>query len=151
MNRNTCLITAFILFLNFSFAHAQETSTTKNSPGTEIVKLTKEEFEKNIYNLKEGEKAIYKGKIPCIIDFYADWCRPCRMLNPILEELLTEYNGKIRIYKINIDEQRALAQQFEVTSIPTLLLFPKKGRPAMIKGLPSKDELKSYIDQYLKP
>lgn len=123
-----------------------------SKPKYEIVKLTKDQFEKMIYHpAKDGDNATYKGKVPCIVDFYADWCRPCKMLSPILQELLNEYDGKILIYKVNIDEEKALAAEYNIKSIPTLLLFPRKDRPAMIQGLMGKDELKKYIEEYMKP
>jgi len=129
--------------------------TTKNAETDkrfEVVKLTQAEFEKKIYDpLKDGDSAVYKGKKPCIVDFYADWCRPCKMLSPILEELYRDYKGKIIVYKVNVDEQKTLASQYGISSIPTLLLFAVNKKPASIKGYVGKEELKKYIEQYLKP
>lgn len=146
-------ISRFILLLlmtvSISMALPAQTAD-KTKPA--MPKLTKEEFEKKIYDpVKDGDKAVYKGKIPCIVDFYADWCRPCKMLHPILEEIEKEYAGKVLIYKVNVDEQKALASLYGISSIPTLLLFPRKDKPAMIKGLVSKEELVKYIEEYLKP
>jgi thioredoxin 1 len=154
MMKNNCLI-IFTLFL-FAFSLQTVGQTTGNSTTVEnkyeVVKLTQAEFEKMIYNpLKDGDSAVYKGRKPCIVDFYADWCRPCKMLSPILEELYRDYKGKIIVYKVNVDEQKALASQYGISSIPTLLLFAVNKKPASIKGYVGKEELKKYIEQYLKP
>lgn len=117
----------------------------------EIPKLTTDEFYKKVFDPSQGEKATYKGKIPCIVDFYADWCRPCRMMQPILEEIQKEYEGKIIIYKVNVDQEKALATAFQVTGIPMLLFVPKKGQSVAAKGFLSKEELIKYIETYLKP
>lgn len=145
------IIVLIAIFPSLSVAQ-KESAKIPEEKKFEIVKLTKEEFEKKIYDpVKDGDAAVYKGDIPCIIDFYADWCRPCKLLSPILEELYREYDGKIIVYKVNVDEQKALASIFGITSIPTLFLFPLKQKPFSVKGLLPKEEIKKYIDQYLKP
>lgn len=142
------LALAFLTFQTEIYAQPQKDTKKK----TEIRKLTKEEFEKTVYDpAKDGDKAVYKGKTPCIIDFYADWCRPCKVLSPILEELQEEYKGKIIIYKVNTDEQRELAQLYGISAIPTLFFFPKNEKPVVMRGAPSKEELKKVIEEYLKP
>ncbi|MDL2312171.1 thioredoxin [Bacteroidales bacterium OttesenSCG-928-B11] len=117
----------------------------------EIKKLTKAEFEKLVYDpVNDGEKAAYKGKKPCIVDFYADWCGPCRRLSPVLEELAAKYDGKLIIYKVNVDAEKELAKQYEIRAIPTLMLCPLKSMPSMLQGAPSKEELETYISDVLK-
>ena len=117
----------------------------------EIKNITKAEFEAFYNPVTDGEKAVYKGKKPAIVDFYADWCGPCKRLAPILEEINKEYGGKIVIYKVNVDKEKELAQQYAIKSIPTIFLFAKGAKPAAIQGLPSKEELKKYIEEHLKP
>ena len=117
----------------------------------EIKNITKAEFEAFYNPVADGEKAVYKGKKPAIVDFYADWCGPCKRLAPILEEINKEYGGKIVIYKVNVDKEKELAQQYAIKSIPTIFLFAKGAKPAAIQGLPSKEELKKYIEEHLKP
>ncbi len=91
----------------------------------------------------------YRGNKPCLVDFYADWCRPCKMLSPIIEELAEEYRGQILVYKVNVDNERELSAVFGIQSIPSLLFVPQEGTPAMQAGLMSKEQLKGIIDQFL--
>ena len=106
--------------------------------------LTKQTFLDKVFNYEVNQEWKYEGDLPCIIDFYADWCRPCKMVAPIMEELATQYKGKIKFYKINIDQERELAQTFNIQSIPALLYIPVNGQPQMSVGLSSKD---GYIQQ----
>lgn len=92
---------------------------------------------------------VYKGNVPCVIDFYADWCRPCKMLAPVLEEIAREYAGKVLFYKVNVDMEKELAAAFGIASIPSLLFVPMEGKPAMQAGMMSKDQLESAIDSFL--
>lgn len=147
--RHLLILAAMLLMTSSTLVYTGSDSFTNEN--AEIKTLTKAEFEKLIYNPeKDGEKATYKGKIPCIVDFYADWCGPCRRLSPVLEEFAKEYDGKLIIYKVNVDQEKELARQYGITSIPTLFLFPLKSKPTMIKGAPAKEELKKYITDILK-
>jgi thioredoxin len=145
-----------LLILAIAFAMTSSTlvytgSDSFTNENIEIKKLTKAEFEKLVYDpMKDGEKAVYKGKIPCIVDFYADWCGPCRRLSPVLEELAKKHEGKLIIYKVNVDEEKELARQYGIQSIPTLFLFPKKSQPTTVKGAPAKEALEQYIKEILK-
>lgn len=141
-------IILFFCFLTFPVLMKAQTPAEKS---IEFQKLTKAEFVKLVFDPSQGEKATYKGKVPCIVDFYADWCRPCKMLQPILEEIKKEYGDKIIIYKVNVDQEKELAASFQVTGIPMLLFVPKKGQPVSAKGLLPKEELINYIETYLKP
>jgi thioredoxin len=140
------ILSIFVSIFTFSIVSAQNNSI-------EIKKITQAEFEKMIYNpVKDGDKAKYKGKVPCIVDFYADWCGPCKMLAPILKDLMQEYKGKIIVYKVNIDEEKALARQYSIRNIPTLFLFAAKAdKPVVIQGYHTKEDMKKYIEQYLNP
>jgi len=91
----------------------------------------------------------YKGDIPSVIDFYADWCGPCRMVSPILEQLAEEYKGRINIYKVNTESEPQLAAAFAVTSIPSLLFVPVEGRPQMSTGALPKNEFKRLFRDVL--
>jgi len=91
----------------------------------------------------------YLGDKPAIIDFYADWCGPCKMVAPILEELAEEYSDKIYIYKIDTDKEQALASLFGIRSIPSILFIPMTGQPQMAMGALPKAELKKAIDEFL--
>ncbi len=111
--------------------------------------LTKETFIKKIFDFENNSEWNFIGEKPCLIDFYADWCGPCKMIAPVLEELSKEYEGKIDIFKINTEEQQELAGAFGIRSIPSLLFIPKEGKPQMAMGALPKDQLKSTIDSIL--
>ncbi len=112
---------------------------TKGIIEGQVNKLTAESFQKLVWDYKANSKEwTFVGDQPCIIDFYADWCRPCKMVAPIMDELSKEYKGKVRIYKINTDEQRELAGLFNINSIPAVLFIPKNGKPQMSVGAMQK-------------
>ena len=92
---------------------------------------------------------MYEGKLPAIIDFYADWCRPCRMVAPILDELAEDYKGKVVIYKINTQVEKELAAIFKIQSIPSFLYIPVQGQPQMDKGLKDKAAFEKIIAEVL--
>ena len=114
--------------------------------------LTKESFLQKVFNYETNKEWKYEGELPCLIDFYADWCSPCKMVAPILEELAEEYKGKISIYKVDTEDQQELAAVFGIRSIPSLLFCPKEGQPQMAMGALPKDTFKKAIeDILLKP
>lgn len=116
----------------------------------EVKHITKAEFLEKVWNYeKNPEEFKYEGKLPCIVDFYATWCGPCKRLAPILEEVQKEYAGKIIIYKVDTGVERELAAYFGVQSIPTVLWCPKKGRPIMTKGLLPKENIVQIIETEL--
>lgn len=128
----------------------EETAATEK-PTTKVVHITKADFLKKIYDFeKNPDEWKYLGSQPAIVDFYADWCGPCRQLSPVLDELAKEYSGKLTIYKVNVDNERGLATFFGIRSIPTLLFIPMKGKPQRSLGALSKTELKGIIKDVLK-
>lgn len=128
----------------------EETAATEK-PTTRVVHITKADFLKKIYDFeKNPDEWKYLGSQPAIVDFYADWCGPCRQLSPVLDELAKEYSGKLTIYKVNVDNERGLATFFGIRSIPTLLFIPMKGKPQRSLGALSKTELKGIIKDVLK-
>ena len=117
-----------------------------------VKNVTTKYFNENVYDLKKVDdngELRFLGKKPVLIDFYATWCGPCRVLEPILEELDKEYDGKIDIYKVNTEDEQELAGAFGVMSLPTLLFIPKEGKPVMSPGAPPKQMLKELIDEKL--
>ena len=112
--------------------------------------LSKETFKAKVYNFEESKDWKFEGDRPAVIDFYADWCGPCKMVAPILEELADEYAGKIDIYKVDTEAEQELAAVFGVQSIPTLLFVPMDGQPAMAKGALPKDSFKKAFSDVLK-
>ncbi len=103
--------------------------------------LTKETFLSKVFNYEVNKDWKFEGEKPCIIDFYADWCGPCKMVAPILEELAEEYKGKLNIYKVDTEQEQELASVFGIRSIPSLLFVPKQGQPQMAMGALPKDTL----------
>ncbi len=111
--------------------------------------LTKETFLKKVFDYENNKEWNFAGELPCIIDFYADWCGPCKMVSPILEELAEEYEGKINVYKIDTEAEQELAGAFGIRSIPSLLFCPKDDQPQMAQGALPKDALKEAIENVL--
>ncbi|MDP8220209.1 MAG: thioredoxin [Candidatus Stygibacter frigidus] len=111
--------------------------------------LTKESFQEKIHDFVNNKEWKYLGKLPCIIDFYADWCGPCKMVTPVLEELAKEFEDKINIYKVNTEEQQELAAAFGIRSIPSILFCPQDSQPQMSVGALSKDQFQSVIKDIL--
>jgi len=112
--------------------------------------LTAQTFKLKVMDYeKNPQQWVFEGDKPAIVDFYADWCRPCRMVAPILEELAVEYKGKIDIYKVDTEAQRELASVFGIQSLPSLLFIPMEGKPSLQKGALPKESFKQIIDDFL--
>lgn len=109
--------------------------------------LTLESFKERIFDFESKKEWEYNGELPSVIDFYADWCGPCKMVAPVLEELAKEYEGKVNIYKINTEKEQELAAMFGIRSIPTILFIPKEGAPQMAAGaLPKQSFIQAFKD-----
>jgi thioredoxin 1 len=135
------IITVLFLSLlsgNILFANGNRISEKNADEKTEttVKKISKADFIATIMDFeKNPTQWIFKGERPCIIDFYADWCGPCRITSPILEELAVEYKDKIDIYKVNIDNEKELSQIFGISGIPAFLYCPMEGKPSMTSGI----------------
>jgi thioredoxin 1 len=112
--------------------------------------LTKETFKEKVFNFETNKEWKYEGDKPCMIDFYADWCNPCKMVAPVLEELQKEYGDTIVIYKVDTEDQQELAGIFGVQSIPSLLFVPQEGQPQMAQGALPKQTFEKAISDVLK-
>ena len=112
--------------------------------------LNEESFKANVFDYEKNKDWKYEGKVPCLIDFYADWCQPCKMVAPVLEELQKEYGETIKIYKIDTEVERNLAGMFGVQSIPSLLFVPMKGQPQMAAGALPKETFEKAIADVMK-
>ena len=111
--------------------------------------LTKQTFLEKVFDFEKNQEWNFAGDKPCIIDFYADWCQPCKMVAPILEELSEEYKDEINIYKIDTESEQELAAAFGIRSIPSILFCPKDDKPQMAQGALPKDALKDAIENVL--
>jgi len=112
--------------------------------------LTKQDFLEKVYNYETNKEWKYEGDLPAIIDFYADWCGPCKMLSPIIEELAEEYSDKVHFYKVDTEAEQELAGAFGIRSIPSMLFIPNDDKPQMAAGALQKDQLKQVISEVLK-
>jgi thioredoxin 1 len=109
------------------------------------------DFKEKVFNYDNGEEWEYAGTLPAIVDFYADWCGPCKAIAPALEELSKEYEGRLVIYKIDTDKETELSGLFGIQSIPTLLFIPTSGAPMLQKGALPKNVLQQVIEEKLLP
>ncbi len=112
--------------------------------------LTKETFFEKVFNYEENKEWKFEGEIPAIIDFYADWCGPCKALAPVLETLSNEYEGKIHIYKIDTEAEQELSAAFGIRSIPSMLFCPVGEEPQMAHGALPKKQIEQIIADVLK-
>ncbi|HPE55364.1 MAG TPA: thioredoxin [Bacteroidales bacterium] len=132
------------LLAGFQVVQAQD----EEEPKTEH--LTVETFKEKVYDYEANpDEWVYEGDKPCIVDFYADWCKPCKLIAPILEELAEEYDGQIIVYKVNTEQQRELSRVFGIRSIPSVLFIPTEGKPQMTQGALPKETFKQVIDEFL--
>lgn len=115
----------------------------------ETIQLTTEKFKEDIFDYTTEKGWKYKGEVPAIIDFYADWCGPCKMVAPILEELAEEYKGKVNIYKVDTEVEQELSAVFQIRSIPSMLFIPKESQPMMQAGALPKGALEEIINKEL--
>lgn len=130
-------------------------TVSQTTEGKSYELLNKQQFILKVWDYtKSPNDWKYLGSKPAIIDFYADWCGPCKIAGPILEEVGTEYAGKVQIYKINTDQEQELAQVFGITGIPAFLYIPVNGKPVMMSGIgrskeDTKKMFKENIEKYL--
>jgi thioredoxin len=173
--KKTAIIFAAAAFLTLSCNNGSATSIEQSDKGNsklassavetsldgqthaagKTIHLNKQDFLKKVMNYEKNQSEwVYEGDLPALIDFYADWCGPCRMAAPILEELAKEYEGKIYIYKVDTEKERELAGVFGIRSLPSFLFVPQDGRPTMSNGIAQTTEqtklmFKQMIDQIL--
>ncbi len=111
--------------------------------------LSKQEFLDKVFDFENKTEWEFNGARPVVIDFYADWCGPCKMLTPIMEELSKEYNGLIDIYKVDTEQEQELAAAFGIRSIPSILFVPTNDKPVMAVGaLPKQEFIKAFSDVF---
>jgi thioredoxin 1 len=113
------------------------------------IQLTTQDFKDKVFNYEKEQEWAYKGALPAIIDFYADWCGPCKMIAPVLEDLSEHYKGELVIYKVNTEKERELSSLFGIQSIPTFLFIPVNGDPMMQPGAFPKKVFQQVIEEKL--
>ncbi len=126
------------------------TKALKENRSGLVESLTKDSFLQKIFNYEQNKEWKFEGNLPCIIDFYADWCRPCKMVEPILQELAQEYQGKLNIYRVDTQAQQELAATFGIQGIPSMLFVPLNNKPQIATGALPKKTLEKAIKEVLK-
>jgi thioredoxin 1 len=107
-------------------------------------------FKKKVFDWEKSQEWSFEGELPAIVDFYAEWCMPCKMLGPVLEAVAAKYEGKMSVYKVDIDKEPELASVFGVQSVPTLLFVPMEGVPSMALGALPKAQIEKVVGELLK-
>jgi thioredoxin 1 len=144
------MISTLFVFTTCSSSGGNNSDTTKVTTDGTVTKISSEMFRTLVWDYKaQPETFVFAGDLPVIVDFYADWCRPCKMVSPIMEDLAKEYKGKIRIFKVNTDAERELSQMFNIRSIPAIMFVPKTGKPTMAVGAQSKESYVKAIQDVL--
>jgi len=134
---------------------ASSVKGTEMATGGETIHLTKADFLDKVMDYESNPTEwVYKGDKPAIIDFYADWCGPCKIAGPILEEIAAEYEGDIYVYKVDTEQERELSSVFGIRSIPAFLFIPAEGKPTMSNGIArtpegTKEMFVKMIDELL--
>jgi thioredoxin len=126
------------------------TESAVNEVGGNVIYLNEDSFRKLVWNYDNNpEDWVYEGDLPAVIDFYADWCGPCKRVAPIMDKLAKDYNGKVIIYKVDTDANRELSTVFGIRSIPSVLFIPKDGKPAMQPGAMQEQQYKQIIEEFV--
>ena len=133
------IIIVFILFGSFIKGNSQE-----------VAFLNEDSFKSNVWNYDANQNWKFEGNKPMIIDFYADWCKPCKMIAPHLKAIQSEYGSKLQVYKVNTDNNQALASLFKIRSIPTILFIPADGNYKQIVGYRNKEQFEELVQSLLK-
>lgn len=155
----TTILASTLLLFNCSAGGTQKNDNTKavtpakeastSTKKTAVVHITAEEFKKNVFDYSKNKEWKYEGDKPCILDFYATWCGPCKMVAPILDELSVEYADKLIVYKIDTDQEQELAQAMGIRALPTIVFIPVNGKPQGSQGAMAKADFVKAINEIL--
>jgi len=151
MKKNIILVAVGLVLLlsNCNAGTPAKPASNATSVSGSVIVLTNAEFKQKVFNYEVNKQWKFEGKLPVIIDFYADWCGPCKLLSPRVEEIAKEYAGKIIVYKVNTDKEQLLSQNMGIQSLPTLLFIPVKGKPQATMGAVPKETLVKAIHEVL--
>lgn len=137
-------------YLYVSPTEAEDAPVLEEDLSGKVISLTSSEFIEKITEINNEKGLSYKGKTPCMVDFYAEWCRPCMQLKPATERLAEKYKGQFIIYKVNVDKAQDICQAFGIQNIPTLIFFKRNEQPKAMVGAPSEAELENTIKDFIK-
>jgi len=140
---------SILLLVNTIDASNPVKTAANDAKAGNVIHLTNESFKKLVFNYEKNKEWKYEGELPAIIDFYADWCGPCRQISPRLAEIAKEFEGKIIVYKVDTDVEKVLSQSLGITSLPTLLFIPAKGKPQVSMGALPKETLVKAVNDVL--
>ena len=151
---NRIILTTVALFALISFTacagNSVKPTTKEKENNMEVIHLTKAESLKKVSNYElNPNEWVYEGDKPCVVDFFATWCGPCKALSPVLDSIAKDYHGKLVVYKVDVDEEPELASAFGIQSIPTMLFVPMKGNPTITRGGMGYMDLKKIVDEKL--
>ena len=139
------ILIALVMMVTAMTANAQEKKTE-----SKVKHLTYNEFLKKVWDFEKNPTTfVYKGKLPAVIDFYADWCGPCRRVAPIMEKMAEDYEGRLLVYKVNVDQEKNLAAVFQARSIPMVLFIPKEGMPYKQVGAMQEQDYRNVVEEQL--
>lgn len=139
------LVVSSLFFVNCSSGNHGVDGSKESS----VKQLTDADFKKLVFNYEVNKEWKFEGDKPVIIDFYADWCAPCRQLSPLVDSIAKEYDGKIVVYKVDTDKEQVLAQGLGITALPTLLFIPAEGMPRSSMGFLSRGNMQKAISEIL--
>ncbi len=151
--KNFLVSFSLIVFFLTSISCSSEAKAKGNDGGDEesgVIYLNKDTFKEQVFNYEINKEWKFEGKTPAILDFYADWCGPCRMLAPVLKDIQKEYNGKVQVFKVNTDVEKELAGIFGIRSLPTIVFIPLDGQPQAVMGFRPKEDMEKIITEVLK-
>lgn len=141
---------AAVVVMGLSSLSAACSPEAKKQKAMKATELNDAQFKAQIYDYeKHPDEFVFEGELPAIVDFFATWCGPCKMMAPVMDRIAGEYEGKLNVYKVDVDKEQGLAAIFGVRSIPTFVLIPKNGKPQIMTGAMGIEAMRKIIDEQL--